>query len=192
MSPQTYHNMARIKYVIRLLITLMIISPAAFSQVKDVQGPVLIDSTFNLYQTGNLFLSGQPSRNDFSTLSLKGVTLVVNVRTKEEMERFARDNFDEKEYLQDLKIKYLQAGVGGKAGYHPETIDKISEAIAASHGKVLIHCGSAVRATMIWMAWLVKNNKCSIDEAMTLGKEARFSFPFGELIGYPLTVQKAD
>lgn len=174
-----------------IAIFLLTVSPV-LAQRTRIPEPVLVDSSYNLYRSGNIYLSGQPGEEELAGLARDGVTLVVNVRTAPEMERLAMENFDEKAYVEGLNITYLQAGLGGEDGYNPEVIDTISAAIASAHGKVLIHCGSAVRATMAWMAWLVRNHKCSIDEAMKLGEKARFSFAFGELLGFPVTIKKAE
>ena len=57
-------------------------------------------------------------------------------------------------------------------------------------GKVLIHCRGAGRATYAWMAWLIRYENYSIDEAVQLGSKSRFAVPFFDLLGYPITIQK--
>ncbi|HLF33883.1 MAG TPA: dual specificity protein phosphatase family protein [Cyclobacteriaceae bacterium] len=157
---------------------------------KDIPDPVLKDSTYALYQSGDFYLAGQPMQDDLEELAKDGVTLVINVRTEAEMKTFAKEYFDEEVVVKGLNIEYVQAGIGGADGYSPEVISLISEKIAATDGKVLIHCAAAGRATTVWMAWLVNSGQCSIDEAMRLGKQARFVFPFESLLGFPVTVKK--
>ena len=160
------------------------------AQQRKVTEPVLIDSSFNLYQTGKIFLSGQPNREEIASLLDKGVTLIINVKTAGEMRRFAEEEFDEQSYIKDHHADYFNIGVGGTEGYKPEVIDAIAEKIKTSKGDVLIHCGSGFRATIVWMAWLVKTGQCSIDDAIKLGKKARYSTPFEDLLGYPVNVRK--
>ncbi len=161
------------------------------SEEKGIPDPVLVDSTYTLYQSGNIYLAGQPMQDDLEDLAKAGVTLVINVRTEQEMKTFAREHFDEEVVVKGMNIDYLQIGVGGQDGYKPEVINAISEKIASTDGKVLIHCAAAARATIVWMAWLVANDQCSIDEAVRAGKLARFSFPFEDLLGFPLTMKKS-
>ena len=172
-------------------IMIFISSGHLFGRVtRTVPDPVLVDSAYNLFISGEVYLSGQPMEDHFSKLHTDGVTLVINIRTKPEMDNFKTEHFDEELVVKDLGMDYFQIGVGGADGYHPGVIDEIAAKITAAKGKVLIHCAAAGRATMVWMAWLVQSRQCSIDEAFRLGKEARFSFPFEELLGYPLTIKK--
>jgi protein tyrosine phosphatase (PTP) superfamily phosphohydrolase (DUF442 family) len=80
--------------------------------------------------------------------------------------------------------------MGGDNGYKADAIDKMGEMINETDGKILIHCRSAGRATYAWMAWLIRYQDYSIDEAVQLGSKARFSVPFFDLLGYPITIQK--
>lgn len=161
------------------------------AQGQTVTVPILIDSTFNLYQSGNIFLSGQPSRENLEWLSKEGVSLVINIRTAPEIEKFTASQYDEAALVRELNMDYLQAPVGGADGYKPETMEKISDAIVHVKGKVLIHCTIAARATLVWMAWLIRNNYCTIDEAVKLGEKVKFSFPLENLLGYPVHMEKA-
>ena len=160
------------------------------AQQRDVPEPVLIDSAFNLYQIGNIYLSGQPDQEEFASLANNGVKLIINIRTAGEMKKFADEEFDEASYVKGLQVDYLNVGVGGPDGYNPEVIDVIANKIKASKGKVLIHCRSAARATMVWMAWLVRTGQSSIDEAINLGKKARYSTSFEDLLGFPVTEKR--
>ena len=161
------------------------------AQKRGIPEPVMIDSAFNLYRTGMIYLSGQPDQEEFESIAEKGITLIINIRTAGEMEKFDEDHFDEAAFVKGLNIEYLNTGVGGPDGYKPEVIDRIAAGIKKSKGPVLIHCGSAGRATMVWMAWLVRTGQCSIDEAIRLGKKARYSTPFEDLLGFPVTEKKS-
>lgn len=166
---------------------------SSFSQEipeTDIHKPVLTDSSFNLYDTGTILLSGQPNQKNLEDIKDQGVTLVINIRTAAEIREHDMMLFNEKQYIEGLGMAYLNAEVGGKAGFHPEVIREIADAIFSTEGRVLIHCGSAARATLVWMAWLVRFQDYKIDEAIRLGKLARFTFPFEELLGYTITMKK--
>lgn len=168
---------------------ILILSLTAKSQERklSISDPVLIDESYNLYSAEDVFLAGQPTQTNLDSLIDAGVTLVVNLRTDDEMDHL---NFDEAKYLKSKKIKYLHIAMGGDAGYQAEAIDKMGKSINKTDGKVLIHCRSAGRATYAWMAWLIRYQDYSIDEAVRMGSKARFSVPFFSLLGYPVTIQK--
>jgi uncharacterized protein (TIGR01244 family) len=168
---------------------ILILSLTAKSQERklSISDPVLIDESYNLYSAEDVFLAGQPTQTNLDSLIDAGVTLVINLRTDDEMDHL---NFDEAKYLKSKKIKYLHIAMGGDAGYQAEAIDKMGKSINKTDGKVLIHCRSAGRATYAWMAWLIRYQDYSIDEAVRMGSKARFSVPFFSLLGYPVTIQK--
>ena len=172
-----------------LFIALSLISIITYSQKREiaVSEPVMIDKSYSLYVAGDVFLAGQPTTGNLDSLIDAGVTLVVNLRTEEEMNHL---DYDQTEYLESKGIQYIHIPMGGAAGYDPKGIQKMGEKITASDGKVLIHCRGAGRATYAWMAWLINFENYSIDEAVELGSKARFAVPFFDLLGYPVTIQK--
>ena len=157
-----------------------------------IKEPVLIDSTFNLYKTGTIYLSGQPTQDDFEKLNHIGISMVINIRSDPEMEKHNQTLFNEEKHIKSLGMSYINAEVGGNAGYQPEVISRIAAAIKSADGKILIHCRSAARATLVWMAWLVRYQDYNIDEAVRMGKMIRFSFPLEELLGFPITIKKEE
>lgn len=157
-----------------------------------IEPPVLIDQTVFLYQAGDIFLGGQPEMKTLDTLLDLGVTLVINVRTGMEVMAHNIEAYDEEDYVKEIGLEYIQIPIGGNEGFTPAAITGIDQAIKKTSGKVLIHCRTAGRATLAWMAWLINYRNYSIDDAVELGKKAQFSFPLPELLGYPVTIQKAD
>ena len=147
----------------------------------------MIDNSYSLYQAGDVFLAGQPSQEDLDSLIKVGVTLVVNLRTEDEMNHL---NFDQTEHLKTSGVDYIHIPMGGSDGYKDEAIEKMGKKMKSAEGKVLIHCRGAGRATYAWMAWLVNYENYSIDDAVALGSNARFYVPFFDLLGYPVTIEK--
>ena len=172
-----------------LFMFLLLFATMVFSQDRklSISDPVLIDESYNLYSADDVFLAGQPMLTSLDSLIDAGVTLVINLRTDDEMDHL---NFDEAKHLKSKKVKYLHIPMGGDAGYQAKAIDKMGKSINKTDGKVLIHCRSAGRATYAWMAWLIRYQDYSIDEAVRMGNEARFAVPFFDLLGYPVTIQK--
>jgi protein tyrosine phosphatase (PTP) superfamily phosphohydrolase (DUF442 family) len=179
--------MAAKTYTLFLMLILLPLIAICQERKLSISDPTLIDESYNLYFAGDVFLAGQPMQTNLDSLIEAGVTLVVNLRTGDEMEHLS---FNEAKYLKSKKIKYIHIPMGGDDGYKAEAIDKIGKSINKTDGKVLIHCRSAGRATYAWMAWLIRYQDYSIDEAVRMGSKARFSVPFFNLLGYPITIQK--
>jgi len=172
-----------------LFLAIVLLSTTTFAQKGNfaVNEPVMIDNSYSLYQAGDIFLAGQPTQENLDSLVKIGVTLVVNLRTKSEMDLL---NFDEAKVLKKSNVQYLHISMGGDDGYKAEAIERMGKKMKSVEGKVLIHCRGAGRATYAWMAWLVNFEKYSIDEAIALGSKARFYVPFFDLLGYPVTIKK--
>lgn len=168
---------------------LLLLSILLFGQNKkiSISDPVLIDKSYNLYHAGDVFIAGQPTQTNLDSLIEAGVSLVINLRTDDEMNYL---NYDEAKFLKSKKIKYIHIPMGGDDGYEADAIEKMGKSINKTDGKILIHCRSAGRATYAWMAWLIRYQDYSIDEAVRLGNKARFSVPFFDLLGFPITIQK--
>jgi protein tyrosine phosphatase (PTP) superfamily phosphohydrolase (DUF442 family) len=71
-------------------------------------------------------------------------------------------------------MKYISIPVSGNADYNPESLHVFSEALKSCEGKVLIHCGSAWRATYFTMAWLMKYQDYSFEKAVEFGEQIRY------------------
>ena len=154
-----------------------------------VSEPELIDETVNLFDAGDIFLSGQPEKATLDKLASEGITTVINIRTEEEMAIHDSQSYNEKEYVEGLNMSYIQVPVGGDAGFTAEAVAAIARGIDESEGKVLLHCRRAGRATLVWMAWLVNYRNISVNKAFDLGKSAQFSFPLEDLLGYELKMK---
>ena len=171
------------------LLFIFILSFNVFAQNHELEisDPVMIDESYSLYQAGDFFLAGQPTQKNLDSLIHTGVTHVVNLRTADEMTYL---NFDEADHLRKEGIHYIHIPMGGDDGYKPEAIDQMGEFLKSANNKVLIHCRGAGRATYAWMAWMIRYEDYPIDKAVELGSKARFTVPFFDLLGFPITIQK--
>jgi len=180
-----------------ILFLLLICYPTFSNWISDdsskiVKPPVLMDPNVDLYQAGDIYLGGQPKTETLDTLLSLGLTLVINIRTEQEIATQIFEGYDEESYAKEIGLEYVHIPIGGATGYTPEAIAEIENSINDTNGKILIHCRSAGRATLAWMAWLVRFKDYSIDDAVKLGKMVKFTFPLEELLGYPISMHKEE
>ena len=171
-----------------------VISQPVYNQSVSIPETVseilLLDPVINLYQAGDFYISGQPSDSVYVALKKSGRGLVINVRTPQEMEALKKEGFDEHAFLDSLGISYINIPVGGGAGFTKEAIKKINEAIQNHHGKVMIHCRTANRATMSWVAWLINYRDMLVNDAFAFGRKMQLNLEMEYLLGYELTYEK--
>ena len=135
-----------------------------------VPNPVNLDTT-GLFQAkfvsvgDDMFIGGQPTEKALRELKAKGVTTVVNLRMPEEM---ARVGFDEAALVKELGITYVHIPMRGTADhpYGPRELDAFAAAMASAEGKVLLHCTIAWRASHLWAAYLIRERKVPVAEAL--------------------------
>jgi protein tyrosine phosphatase (PTP) superfamily phosphohydrolase (DUF442 family) len=79
-----------------------------------------------------------------------------------------RVGFDEAALVKELGIKYVQIPMNGSATnpYGPKQLDTFAAAMAAADGKVLLHCTIAWRASHLWAAYLIRERKMPVKDAL--------------------------
>jgi uncharacterized protein (TIGR01244 family) len=157
-------------------LTILLVLPATAQSIvgKDKTGPVpnpvSLDTT-GLFQAkfvsvgDDMFIAGQPTEKALRELRAKGVTTVVNLRMPEEM---ARVGFDEAALVKELGIKYVYIPMRGTADhpYGPKELDTFAAAMGSADGKVLLHCTIAWRASHLWAAYLIRERKVPVADAL--------------------------
>jgi protein tyrosine phosphatase (PTP) superfamily phosphohydrolase (DUF442 family) len=176
--------------ILLILPVFVILSCGRSAHEADIVEPHAIEGRKDLFQAGDFFFAGQPDVETFRWLADQGVTLVINTRTEKEMTAHAEKHFDEDSLLQELEIDYAKIPLGGDAGYPPDAVDQLAELLKKHEGKALIHCAGAGRVGYLWMAYLVKYRKFSIDEAIEIGRKIKFRFPLEELLDTRFTIRK--
>jgi protein tyrosine phosphatase (PTP) superfamily phosphohydrolase (DUF442 family) len=58
--------------------------------------------------------------------------------------------------------------------------------------KILIYCRTGGRVTNFFMAYLIKNKEYSINEAVKIGKDLRFSFPLENLLNAEISMEMIE
>ena len=139
--------------------------------ITAVSAPVSLDTAGRFQdravQVGeDVFVTGQPTERALRELRAQGVTVVVNLRTPEEMTRNVP--FDEPALIKELGMRYVYLPVRGNAEYPyaPATVAKFAEAVNTANGKVLLHCTVAWRASHLWAAYLIQERGIPIEAAL--------------------------
>lgn len=112
---------------------------------------------------GRLYIGPQPLSADLQNLKVEGIQRVVSFRTPSEMENL---DFREEQQLADLGIDYVEIPVStDKYPYSPAQLDTLAD-ILQKDGKVLLHCRTGYRASVITVAYLIEKQGMPINEAV--------------------------
>lgn len=143
----------------------------------------------NLYRYQNFYLGGQPSLEELHWLKAQGVNKIINLRTRKENDQFSEYAYNEKAIVKELGIEYCSIPVNGSNDYSPGKLKAVSSQIK-NDDRIFLHCAGAGRVTHMFMAYLIKSKGYTIDEAVEIGKQLKFSFPLEQLLDIKITMEK--
>jgi len=173
-----------------LVLTIFIFSPIATAGPEGLtftaEFPRAVPHWVDMFQAGRMFFAGQPDKATLRWLAEEGVKTVINLRTDPEMGDLLAKGFDEAALTCTLDMTYVRIPLGGDDGYPPAAVDQLARLLQNNPGKVLLHCRSAGRVIHLWMAYLVRHQGFSPDEAVAGGRKMKFSLAFEEWLGQPL------
>lgn len=135
----------------------------------------------NVYKYQNFYICGQPTLEALKWFRDKKVAKVINLRSKNENQKYTDYAYNEKNTVTDLGLEYYSLPVEGKADYTPEKLEEFIGLILKDKPTV-IHCASAGRATYFFMAYLIKAKGYSVEKAVEVGKSIKFSMPIDNLL----------
>ena len=135
-------------------------SATAPVQKKMELKKVKLGQVRNVHALGDVYLAGQPTREDLSLLQSKGFKTIITVRKASEVP------WDEAAEAKKLGLKYVEAPFQGADQLQSEVFDKVRKALNdKKRGPTLFHCGSANRVGAVWYAHRVLDGKLSHDAA---------------------------
>lgn len=121
-----------------------------------------------LSHVGNFWIAEQPTERDLIWMRDNAVTMVIDVRTREEDR-----GFDERAYVIGLGMMYSPAPLEVSQDYTIRYFDIIRQTLRDRAGEpTLIHGDSANRAAAVWMTYRVLDDKIPYAEALS---EARIA-----------------
>lgn len=110
--------------------------------------------------------SGAPSREDLARARDEGITTVIDLRAPGE------GSFDEAAEAAALGMHYVSLPVAGADGVTVENAHKLSDALTAADGPVLLHCASGNRAGALLAMKAFHVDGQSAEQALELGRSA--------------------
>jgi len=136
----------------------------------------------------NLYIAGQPTEAGLAQMRDLGVTTVVNLRTRREMDDRSVVPFDEAAEVAELGLNYVHIPAGGPdTPYAPEMLSRFAAALDKAEGKVLLHCTVAWRASHLYTAYLHQYRGLPMREAVRQGRAINFgTLPVEGFLGAPL------
>jgi uncharacterized protein (TIGR01244 family) len=149
-------------------------SKLTITSPKVVNAPTANFRDFVLWDLGSVLNASQPDEKKFRELAAQGVKTVVNLRTPQEMAQVKSGGFDEEAVAKQLSLKYVSVPLLAWQTFTPANLALIADAFEKSDGKILFHCGTAVRSTQALIPYLVKYQGMDVDEATKVGESMRW------------------
>lgn len=178
------------KGMIILKITLLILNCMNTQAKGENDEKVEKIKRFNyLYRYQNFYLGGQPTLEELHWLKAQGVSRIINLRTEKENNEYSSSAFNEQSLVKELGFEYFEIPVGSTKDYSPGKLKAVSNRIKEGE-KILLHCRTAGRVTQFFMAYLVKYQGYTINEAIAIGKNMNFSFPLEQLLDVEISMEK--
>lgn len=118
-----------------------------------------------LHTLGGIFLASQPAPADFEQAKEGGVVTVLDLRHDRE-----RPDFDERAFVTELGLQYVQLPWNGPDELTDEVFDEGRRLLSTLERPLLFHCGSANRVGALWIPWRVLDGGLDLEEAVAEAK----------------------
>lgn len=122
-------------------------------------------------QHGRLYFSAQPDEAAFKAAAQAGVSLVINLREKNEFKG------NDPMLARQAGLPYLNVPVSGRAPFEREAFDRISAAVEQAKGPVWVYCSSGNRAAAWYVAHLILRQQTDQDDALAIGRSVGMDRP---------------
>jgi uncharacterized protein (TIGR01244 family) len=142
-------------------------------RLKQLEASLKDDIPRMLCVSEDVVLGAQPSDEAFSKLAEEGFRAVLNLRTASEGADLER----EAELVQKAGMRYISIPIASNAPDPGRVEDFIRAVKEESNHPMLIHCGSANRASALWMIYRVLEQGWPEEKALEEAKEAGLTNP---------------
>jgi uncharacterized protein (TIGR01244 family) len=131
-----------------------------------------LGATEPVHMVGNIYLAGQPQRNDLDELAQRGVKTIVSLRKPEELD------WDEAVAVEAAGMEFIAVPFDGAEELTDDVFARVQEVLAGKSDEPLVlHCGRANRVGAVWMVHRVLNDGVGIDQALDEAKTAGLRTP---------------
>ena len=141
--------------------------------------PATCGSIKQLHTVGDIYLAGQPSKEDFALLKERGVKTIINLRLPQEMNRLG---FDEKTVVEELGMTYAYLPWSGADQLTDERLDAMRQLLRESERPLMLHCASSNRVGAGWLAYRVLDEGVPAEQAVAEAKTIGMRTPAYESI----------
>jgi protein tyrosine phosphatase (PTP) superfamily phosphohydrolase (DUF442 family) len=142
----------------------------------------------NLFHYQNYYISAQPAYELLQWLHARGIHVIINLRSEKENADFTAGAFNEVNVCRELGFDYYSIPIDGLKDYTPARLDTLSVLLKKNSG-IFLHCASGGRATDFFMAYLVKTEGYTLNQAAEVGRKLKFSLPLEKLLDTKIDLQ---
>jgi len=154
------------KFAVLAFLAITLLSCSSTSTVKTEH--LVIGDSLRASKVGDIYFSGQPTKEDLITLKSQGFSTVINLRNPKE-----HDEASEKSALERKGIKYYNIPFPEKLAISDAYTDDVFSTLERHKktGKTLIHCSSGNRVA-IWLgAHFYMHHKMSKEDSISTAKK---------------------
>ncbi len=124
-----------------------------------------VDDAPLLARDGRVFLAGQPSLSDFDAWAADGVTTVVNMRSRAEIDALPYNPATE---AAARGLSYWEIPMGRGDGYDPSQRARLTALLRDTEGATVLYCRTGRRASWAYAAHLVAEDGLTPDAVAAL------------------------
>lgn len=118
-----------------------------------------------LLQVDNCYLAGQPQVADLEAFKAAGVKKIISLRDPSEI------NWDERAAVEAAGLEFVQIPMRSPDQMTAEKITEVCSLLQQAEENdelVVLHCGAAVRASAVWLAYYCVSKKATWQDAETV------------------------
>ncbi len=119
----------------------------------------------------NLYVAGQILPQDIDTLKAEGFTTIINNRPdQEEVGQPSAQQMQE--LAEQAGLKYVHLPMANGQPLSPEVVTEFRKIVLDDTQKVLAHCRSGMRSSVIWALGAIAEGEVSLETAIAQGEAA--------------------
>lgn len=119
-----------------------------------------------LSRLGEIYVGGQPGKEDFAELKKLGIKTILNFRKADEV------SFDERALAEAHGLIYVHLPFQKADELTDAIFDKARAVLRdRKNWPILVHCGSANRAATVWLVFRVLDEQTPYDQAVQEARE---------------------